>query len=307
MDHTIPMNTVDGRYFDTYNTITAPCERALLQEAMDQCRFYNDLLSKTVPGSDVWNCNHAEGAPVDVSGHTERILALALEMHRNSGGAFNIAIGSAANLWHFTDGTAILPDAEKLAAAVARADCSQIRLEGSQVTMPPETQIDLGGIAKGYIADRIADYLRERGVASALLNFGGNIVTVGNRPDGKPWSVGLQTPGAERGKKYWAYVPCSDGTLVTSGIYERSFEKDGVIYHHILDPRTGWPVQNNVLTVTAVAKDSLLADAITTALFVLGPENGFKLARYYGVQAVYFLRDGEIRYSPELELTFVKG
>ena len=173
--------------------------------------------------------------------------------------------------------------------------------------MPPQLQIDLGGIAKGYIADRIADELREKGVKSALLNFGGNIVTVGTRPNGEPWMVGLQTPGADRGKKFWAFVPCVDGTLVTSGIYERSFEKDGVLYHHILDPRTGWPVQNNVLTVTAVSKDSLLADAITTALFVLGPEQGFHLARYYGVQAVYLLRNGEVSYSPDLDLTFVKG
>ena len=301
------MNSVQGKYFDTINSITAPCETAILQEAMDRCRYYNDLLSKTVPGSDVWNCNHAEGKPVIVSDHTVRILELALEMHRNSGGAFNMAIGKAIGLWHFTDGSAVLPDAEALAAAVRDADCSQIRLEGNTVTLPPALQIDLGGIAKGYIADRIADELREKGVKSALLNFGGNIVTVGARPDGEPWMIGLQTPGASRGKKFWAYVPCVDGTLVTSGIYERSFEKDGVLYHHILDPRTGWPVQNRVLTVTAVAKDSLLADAITTALFVLGPEQGFRLAQYYGVQAVYLQRDGEVSYSPGLDLTFVKG
>ena len=299
------VNQVQGLYFDTVNTITAPCDRALLQAAMDRCRYYNDLLSKTVPGSDVWNCNHAQGRTTRVSGHTARILKTALEMHRDSGGAFNIALGGATALWHFTDGAAELPDPDALAEAAAHADCSRIRLEGNDVTMPPDMRIDLGGIAKGYIADRIADELRGCGVTSALLNFGGNVVTVGNRPDGTPWRIGLQTPGAERGRSFWAYVPCSDGTLVTSGVYERSFEKDGVLYHHILDPRTGWPVRNDVLTVTAAAKDSLLADAITTALFVLGPEQGFQLAQYYGVQAVYLLRGGELRYSPGLALTLV--
>ena len=301
------LNTVSGKYFDTFNTISAPCDQEILQRAMDRCQYYNDLLSKTVPGSDVWNCNHAEGKPVVVSDHTARILSLALEMNRNSGGAFNIAIGEAIGLWHFTDGTAILPDPEKLAAAVRKADCTKIRLEGNTVTLPADLQIDLGGIAKGYIADRIADELREAGVFCALLNFGGNVVTVGTKPDGSPWTVGLQTPGGERGKDFWAYIPSADGTLVTSGVYERSFMKDGVLYHHILDPRTGWPVQNDILTVTAVAKDSLLADAITTALFVLGPNPGFQLAAYYGVQCVYLRRNGKVSFTPGMDITFVKG
>ena len=306
MSGTMPLNTVSGKYFDTFNTISSPSDQKILQEAMDHCRYYNDLLSKTVPGSDVWNCNHANGNPVEVSEHTARILSLALEMHRNSGGAFNIAIGEAIGMWHFTDGTAILPDPDRLAAAIAKADCSKIKLEGKTVTLPPDLQIDLGGIAKGYIADRIADELREAGVRHALLNFGGNVVTVGTRPDGNPWTIGLQTPGGERQKAFWAFVPSADGTLVTSGVYERSFMKDGVLYHHILDPRTGWPVQNDILTVTAIAKDSLLADAITTALFVLGPDPGFQLASHYGVQCVYLRRGGKVSYTPGLDITFVK-
>lgn len=300
------MNLAEGFYFDTYNTISSPADRNVLQEAMDQCRMYNDLLSKTVPGSDVWKINHGEGKPVRVSRHTIRILELALEMNRVSGGAFNIAVGPAAALWHFTDGTAILPDPEELAQAIARADCSEIRIEGDTVTVPAEVQIDLGGIAKGYIADRIADHLREKGVRSALLNFGGNIVTVGKRPDGNPWVVGLQSPWGERGKDFWAAVESCDGTLVTSGIYERCFVLDGVVYHHILDPRTGWPVRNNLLTVTAIGRDSFLADAITTALFVLGPEEGMKLAQYYNVHAVFLERGGRVSYTRGLDLMVTK-
>ena len=302
--NTTIMHSVSGKYFDTINTITAPYEEGILQTAMDRCAYYNNLLSKTVPGSDVWNCNHAGGKPVEVSQHTAKILALALEMNKNSGGAINIAIGNAIALWHFTDGSAIIPDPTALKDATQKADCSRIRLEGHTVTVPAEMQIDLGGIAKGYIADRIADELRAAGVKHALLNFGGNIVTVGTKPDGAPWRIGLQTPGGERGKDFWAYVPSVDGTLVTSGVYERSFEKDGVLYHHILDPRTGFPVQNDILTVTAICKDSLLADAITTALFVLGPDLGFRLAAYYGVSAVYLRRNGQVAYTPGLDLAF---
>ena len=205
-----------------------------------------------------------------------------------------------------TDGTAVLPDPEKIKEAIARADCSRITLEGNTVTLPEGIEIDLGGIAKGYICDCIADYLRAHGVTSALLNFGGNIVTIGNRPDGEPWTIGLQLPSGERGKEFWAAVKSNDNTLVTSGIYERSFKLNGITYHHILDPRTGWPVQNHVLTVTAITKSSLLADAISTALFVLGPEKGLGLAQEYGVSAVYLRDDGKVFYDPNLDIVFVK-
>ena len=300
------MNQVRGTYFDTFNTITSPAPQEVLQAAMDECGYYNRLLSKTVPGSDVWNLNHNHGEPVAVNEHTRIILKMALEMNKASEGAFNIALGPAISLWHFTDGTAVLPDPEKLKEAVKRADCSQIVLDGNTVTVPEGVEIDLGGIAKGYICDRIADGLREKGVTSALLNFGGNVVTVGNRPDGEPWTIGLQRPSGERGKEFWAAVKSTDSTLVTSGIYERSFRLDGITYHHILDPRTGWPVQNHILTVTAVTKSSLLADAITTALFVLGPEKGLYLAQRYGVSAVYLRDDGRVFYDPNLDIVFVK-
>ena len=300
------MNQVSGDYFDTINTITAPAPPDLLQSAMDECVFYNNLLSKTVPGSDVWKLNHNHGEPMEVNDHTRNILEMALEMYRESEGAFNIAVGPAIALWHFTDGTAVLPDPEKIKEAIGRADCSRIVLEGNTVTVPEGVEIDLGGIAKGYICDCIADYLRAHGVTSALLNFGGNIVTIGNRPDGEPWTIGLQLPSGERGKEFWAAVKSSDNTLVTSGIYERSFKLNGITYHHILDPRTGWPVQNHILTVTAITKSSLLADAISTALFVLGPEKGLSLAQKYGVSAVYLRDDGKVFYDPNLDIVFVK-
>ena len=306
MNQGLAMNQVRGDYFDTFNTITSPAPQEVLQAAMDECAYYNKLLSKTVPGSDVWRINHNRGEPVTVSEHTRTILEMALEMNRASEGAFNIAIGPAIALWHFTDGTAVLPDPEKLMEAVKRADCSRICLEENTVTVPEEVEIDLGGIAKGYICDCIADSLRARGVTSALLNFGGNVVTVGNRPDGQPWTIGLQRPSGERGKEFWAAVKSSDNTLVTSGIYERSFQLNGMTYHHILDPRTGWPVQNHILTVTAVTKSSLLADAITTALFVLGPEKGLALAQKYGVSAVYLRDDGKVFFDPDLDIVFVK-
>jgi thiamine biosynthesis lipoprotein len=306
MPQSTTLHTVRGFYFDTENTISAYCDAALLEAAMRRCSDYHNLLSKTTPGSDVWRINHAEGAPTPVSAHTLNILRTAAQVSQASGGAFNIAVGPAIALWRFKDTAPHLPDPQALAEAIARADYTQIALDETSVTVPATMQIDLGGIAKGYIADCIAAELREQGVASALLNFGGNVVTIGTKPDGSPWSIGLQTPDGERGKAFWAAVKSVDGTVVTSGVYERGFEIDGVRYHHILDPRTGWPVQNGLLTVTACTQSSLLADALTTAMFVLGPQAGMHLAHQFGVQAVFLSRDGTVTYTQGMDLVLVQ-
>jgi thiamine biosynthesis lipoprotein len=299
-------NTIQGFYFDTRNTISAPCDASILEDAMQRCDDFNHLLSKTIPGSDVWRVNHAEGCPVQVNAHTMNILRTAAQISEASHGAFNIALGPAIALWRFKENPAHTPDPQALIQAVALANDQNIILGEDTVTVPPTMQIDLGGIAKGYIADCIADELRARGVKSALLNFGGNVVTIGAKPDGTPWTIGLQTPDKERDQAYWAAVKCVDGVVVTSGVYERGFNLHGVRYHHILDPRTGWPVQNGIRSVTICTQRSLLADALTTALFVLGTEEGMQLAYQYNVQAVYLLDDQRIVYTQGMDILFVQ-
>jgi thiamine biosynthesis lipoprotein len=305
------LNTVTGRFFDTDNTITAACGPALLERSLELCRYYNDLLSKTVPGSDVWRISHAHGDPVEVSDHTAAILKLALEMYEVSGGRFNIAIGPVVALWHFTDGSRIIPEREMLTKAMANTDCAAVRICGHTVEVPEGMQIDLGGIAKGYIADRIAEELRTNGVDSAIVNLGGNIITVGRKPDGSPSQLGLQIPSRDRSirDKFWAVLDCTDESVVTSGSYERGFLKDGRWYHHILDPLTGMPAENDVLSVSVCASTSLLADALTTPMFLLGPDEGMKLACRYGVDAAYYLRNNSvvINEGMQTKIRIVKG
>lgn len=301
------MKTVTAEYFDTVNAISACCNEALLEEAVAQCADYDALLSRFVPGSDVWEINHALGKRVHVSQHTATVLSLARQVAEASGGAFNIALGTLAALWAFTSGRTRVPSSEGISTALANTDCTLIEIGPGWVKAPSGMQIDLGGIAKGYIADRVADFLRERGVSCGLLNFGGNVVTIGKNIDGAPWSVGLQTPGGAAGRDFWAAVECSDATVVTSGVYERGFDVQGVRYHHILDPRTGYPVQNGLLSVTAVGPDSLVADALTTAMFVLGIEKGSELASRFGVEFAFLDRDGCVWRSPGLALTICSG
>lgn len=301
--NTTELNQAGGFYFDTYNTIMADCGDAALRGAMALCERYERLLSKTVEGSDVWRINHAGGAPTEVDEETARILRLALEMRERSRGAFNIAVGELVGLWRVTAPDARVPPAEDLRAGAERIGRGSMALEGRTFCLSEGLSIDLGGIAKGYITDRVADHLRAGGVCSALLNFGGNVVTVGRRPDGAPWRLGLQTPGGRWGQDYWAVLECCDRSLVTSGIYERGFEERGVRYHHILDPRSGWPVRNGLVSVSVLCADSMLADALSTAMFVLGPAEGASLAARCGAEYVFLTDQKQAICSPGLPIT----
>ena len=297
------LHTVTCSFFNTENAITAECDPLLLKQAVSLCEYYDNLLSKTAPGSDVWKINRSHGDPVEVSEHTAGILKLALEMYDVSEGLFNVAIGSVTALWNFNSGSKYIPTLDALDEALRIIDCRQIRLLGRSVYVPDRMQIDLGGIAKGYIADKIAESLSENGVKSALINLGGNIITIGHKPDGTPWKIGLQVPTTERKHrdKYWSVVECMNESVVTSGSYERGFHKDEQWYHHIIDPKTGMPSDNDVLSVTVCSSSSFLADALTTPLFLLGEREGMHLADRYGVDAAFYLRDNSVVINAGME------
>ena len=202
-----------------------------------------------------------------------------------------MTIAPASELWIFTADEPSLPDPDTLKNAVMRVDYRNIAIEGNTVTLNNNAQIDLGGIAKGYIADRVAAYLREAGVASACINMGGNIVTIGKKPDGSEWTIGVRDPNgtAEQSEEV---LSLADAAVVTSGNYERFFELDGVRYHHLLDPKTGMPVQNGMASVTIIGTQSALCDALSTACFVLGEQGSRALLDRYGVHAIFLYTDG---------------
>ena len=287
-----------GFYLDTVVTLTAYVEDAqVLQDGLDVCGAYEKLLSRTIEGSDVWNINHAEGKPVTVSDDTLEILDCAKQVSEISGGMFDVTIAPASTLWDFTSGAAVLPDADALAEAAKQVDISKLTIEGNEVTLPAGMMIDLGGIAKGYIADAVKLYLEDRGVKSAILSFGGNIVAIGEKPDGSPWKVGIQDIDRPTGE-YMLVAQNFGGSTVTSGIYERGFDLDGVRYHHILDPNTGWPVQNELASVTIFSDSSMWGDALATSAFALGTEKGLELIESLdGVEALFIARDRTAFYS----------
>ena len=294
----LPKVSEVGFYLDTVITLTAYTEDGqVLKDALAECGRYEQMLSRTIEGSDVWRINHAGGAPVEVSADTAAILRCAAEISEASGGAFDVTIAPASTMWDFTSGNTVLPDAEALAEAAAKVDYTKVRLEGNTVTLPEGMMIDLGGIAKGYIADRIKAYLEERGVKHAILSFGGNIVAIGKKPDGSDWKVGIQDIDRPTGE-YMLVAANRGGSTVTSGIYERGFDLDGVHYHHLLNPETGWPEQNELASVTILSESSMEGDALATAAFVLGTEKGLELIESLeGIEAVFIARNRGVTYS----------
>jgi thiamine biosynthesis lipoprotein len=285
------MNCVSGFYFDTINT----------KAAFSRCKYYEKLLSRFERDSDVSRINHAQGMPVTVSDETVCILKLALYYHEISGGAFNPTLGVVSSTWKQCLSEDRTPEEQTIRQMLLRVTFSETEINGNRVMLPAGLQLDLGGIAKGYIEDRIADELREAGVQNALLNFGGNILSVGGHPRGDAWSIGLKTPfGTD--KECWAIAACRDSAISTSGVYERGKTINNIRYHHILDPETGFPVKNGIYAVSVFTEKAVDADALSTAFFVAGVEKGAHLLKKQDALFACLMEDGSLVKSPELRL-----
>ena len=291
-----------GFYLDTSCTITIyDIEKdrgeKLIKRSFSLCRKYEDLMSKTVKGSDIYRINHAEGEPVEVSSATLRVIKEGIKMGQVSDGRFDITVGRLTDLWDFDSDDPSVPDQPDIDAALKTIDYKQISIKGNKVSLEdPEAEIDLGGIAKGYIADRITGMLTDAGVKQAIINLGGNVAAIGEKSAGTPWKIGVETPYSNR-TKIEGYVEAADQTVVTSGIYERYFKVKGKKYHHILDPDTGYPVENDVLAVTVTGKagSSMKCDGYSTVCLLLGTDRGRKLIeKTPGLEAMFIDKDKDI-------------
>ena len=274
----------------------------ILNDTLDLCSDYEALLSVTVEGSDVWRINHAGGAPVSVAPQTIEVIKTGLKYGELSGGMFDITVGRLSDLWDFT-GLSGVPSESDIARVRATVDYGKVIIDGDTVTMlDTEAWIDLGGVAKGYIADKAAEFLEERGVIAAVIDFGGNIVVMGEKPDASAWRVGVTTPFSERDDLI-GIVETSEASVVSSGIYERRFIENGVLYHHILDPNTGMPVKSDIVGATVVSANSADADALSTTLVLLGSERAPDIIANAPdvVGALLILEDGEIMQLGEID------
>ena len=270
--------------FDTLVQVSAyGASDELLADIQSDCARYEQLFSVQLDGSDISRINAAGGAPVEVDPDTADLIARSLELCERTDGAFDITIGAASLLWDFED--AVKPSDDALEEAARHIDYRRVSVEGTTVTLEdPDARLDLGGVAKGWIAQAITDKLAAAGVTSGLINLGtSSVYALGTKPDGTPWQIGLRDPrnsmAALMGDASGLIgkVGVADRALVTSGLYDRHFEQDGVDYHHILDPKTGYPVQTDLAGLSVVLPSSLAGDALSTALFVMGVDGARSL------------------------------
>ena len=258
---------------DTYMTVKAYGFNgdAAVDAAVDEINRLDALLSTGKKDSEIGQINANNGGQLSEDGAV--LMERSLELYKSTNGAFDVAIYPVMKAWGFTDGNYQVPDTDALKATLELVDPSLIDYdkETSTVSFKKDgVQIDLGGIAKGYTSSRIMDIYKEKGVTSGLVNLGGNAQVFGTKPDGSLWRVAVQSPDSE--DEYLGVLETKDKAIITSGGYERYFEKDGVTYHHIIDPSTGYPADNGLISVTIVSADGTLADGLSTSLFVMGKD-----------------------------------
>lgn len=279
----------EGFYFDTVVQISLPKEQEqLLDGAFDLCQHIEETFSRTRKDSELYQVNHRASQEVTLSEDLRTVVEMGLQFYRWTDGMFDITIAPVLELWDFKSDDPQLPDPEALAKAVEKVDAGTLTLEGNVLRFAREdTQIDLGALAKGFAADQLREYFLENGADSALINLGGNVMAVGAKPEGTPWKIGIQDPHGERGEVSQV-MELTDRSVVSSGTYERSFEKDGVLYHHLLDPSSGYPKDVEAAQVTVISDSSLLGDALSTSCLLIGEEVGKELAaRFENVEIRY--------------------
>lgn len=286
-------------------TIYDSDEEALLSECMSLCDKYEKIFSRTRTDSELYKLNHREISPIEgapdtypVSEELADLLSIGLDYSKKSDGAFDIAIAPLTELWDFTSETPKAPENSMIRKAVSICGIQDVSIHGQEVTLEsPDTAFDLGGIAKGYIADRIKEYLLSQNVKSATINLGGNVICIGTKPDGTPFKIGVQKPFADRNETA-AAMEITDKSVVSSGIYERFFEEDGHFYHHILNPKDGYPYDNDLISVTIISDRSVDGDALSTTCFALGYEKGMEYIQALpDVQAIFITDDYELHYT----------
>lgn len=293
---------------DTYMKLTAYGDNAEEAVSLSEKKIseLEKLWSVTEVGSEIYSVNHSGGKPVPVSKDTAELLELSLKVSEMTDGALDCTLYPILKEWGFTTGEYRIPTDEKIAELIENTGYEKIAFDGVSVTLPDDFQIDLGAVGKGFTGDIVSEIMRENGVTSALLDLGGNIQTIGSKPNGTPWKIGLRNPF---GDGLFGVLELSDKAAVTSGGYERYFVgEDGEIYWHILDPETGKPARSGIVSATAIGESGGVCDALSTSLFVMGLEKSEEFWKQQGRQLdfemVLVTDDGRIFITEGIEKCF---
>lgn len=284
-----------GIYFDTVTDIKIYGENAdlLLSDCFDICEDMEKTLSAYDESSELYRLNHRKSDRVKVSADLYECIKAGLQYSEISNGAFDITVFPVSSLWDFESDSPAVPDEETIKEALKKVDYRRVHCDDGEVVFDdPDTQIDLGGIAKGYISYRLRSYLKDTGCTSAIINLGGNVSMVGGKADGQDWVVGIQEPYKERGTVYET-VDIKDKCVVSSGTYERYFTADEREYHHIVDPGTGYPAETDLMQATIIGEDDVLCDALSTICVLIGREASGDLIQKQGFDVDVLFIDSE--------------
>ena len=285
---------VQGTFFamDTVMDFTIYGESGLIDQSESLITSLESLVSVTDADSELYAINQTGSGTL--TGKASSLMEQALEICRRTDGALDLSIYPIVRAWGFTTGSYQVPDEAEIQALLPLVDYRKIQYDAATgtVTLPEGMEIDLGSVAKGYAGQLAAQMLREHGVQSALLNLGGNVQTVGAKPDGSPWQIGIKDP---QGEDAMMVLSVEDQAVVTSGGYERYYEQDGQPYSQIMDPSTGHPADSGLLSVTIVGKQGIICDGLSTSLFVMGLEKAADLwVQSCDFEAVFVTASGEV-------------
>lgn len=293
--------------FDTVCQITiysshSKNESDIVNTCFEMCDKYDNLFNKHNKKSELYKINSHKSEYVEVSNETIDIIQNSIYYSDLFGGAFDITISPITDLWDINNNPHI-PKENEITNTLKYVNYKDIHLKNNVVRLSHKQQsMDLGGIAKGFVADRLKAYLKEKKISSVIINLGGNILTIGDN-NNQDFTIGIKKPFGESDTDYSAKIKIKDKSVVTSGIYERYFKENNKLYHHILDPKTGYPVNNNLYSVTIISKKSEEGDALSTATFVMGLEDGLSLINTLDdIYAVFITDDYEIHLSDGLRI-----
>ena len=289
----------DGFFFDTYVSITIYNSEdnysdsitssedidKLLDNCISMCSEYENIFSRTLETSELYKLNNnpdfINSSDIYISDALADCIRKTLEYSAVFGAKYSLMSGSLCDLWDYNN--KIIPDNSDIVSNCIAINASKLTVDGNRIKLTfnidnpiPNPEINLGSSAKGYIADKICTYLKDNGISDAIIDLGGNIVVIGDKYDDSMYKIGIKKPFSEENESY-AVCKVADKSVVTSGIYERYFEKNGTIYHHIIDCSTGYPVNNDILSVTIITDNSHLADCYSTGCLLLGKDNALTL------------------------------
>lgn len=269
--------------------------KEILSKAFRNVHDIENTMSNSIEGSDIYLLNQKAGnSPVKVSPSTLDVLNTGIDYYDITKGAFNIGIGSLTELWGIGNSSQKVPTPEEIQQAKAHIDLQQLEVSNQVFIKDPQMRVDIGGIAQGYVIDNTLELLKKEGVESGFIYFGGDVYALGKKLDGTPWLIGIQSP--EIGdNSVIAAIPVENQSIATSGDYERYFIQNNIQYHHILDPDTGYPTQNELSSVTVLSDTSIEGDILSTAVFVMGLEEGLNfLENRKGVEGILITKDNKV-------------